>query len=348
MTYDSSPDNNGVISYSRSNVTEKREYGYGTTQNVPGALVRRTTYTYLHNANSAYANANIVDKVLNTTVYDGAGNIVAQGQNVYDGSSLANTNTSGNCASPSGAPNHDYCAFGNLNVVRGNLTSVKQWRNTDNTWLTTSYSYDDLGNIISATDPGLHVTAYSFSDSWSGTSCVPAGMNTYAFITQITNHLNQRSQASYYSCPGLVQSKRDENDIRAGRTGTTFTYDSMNRVLTATAPDGGSTSFNYHGDALPLTVTKTQTATPDPSIISSVIYDGLGRVKTTSLDSDPLGADIVDTSYDNLGRKLTVSNPHRSVSAPTDGITTYQYDALGRTTQIAPPDGLCQLRAAPV
>jgi RHS repeat-associated protein len=335
--YDPQPDNNGVISYSRSNVIERREYDFG--QGAPGPLVRRTTYTYLHNANSAYATANIVDKVLNTTVYDGAGNIVAQTQNGYDETALANTNASSDCHSPIGAPNHDYCNFGVGNTTRGNLTSVRHWRNTDNTWLPTAYSYDDLGNIISATDPGGHTTNYSFSDSWSGASCTPTGMNTYAFLTQITNPLNQRTQASYYSCPGLIQSKRDENDIRAGRTGTTFTYDPINRLLTATAPDGGSTSFNYHGDALPLTITKTEIATPDPSIISSVIYDGLGRVKTTSLDSDPLGADIVDTTYDNLGRKLTVSNPHRAASAPTDGITSTTYDALGRVTQVTKQDG---------
>jgi RHS repeat-associated protein len=326
--YDSLPDNNGEISYSRSNVTERREYDFG--QGAPGPLLRRTTYTYQHNANSAYATANIVDKVLNTTVYDSAGNIVAQTQNGYDETPLTAT---------SGAPNHDYTGFGTGNTTRGNLTSAKHWRNTDNTWLPMAYSYDDLGNIISTTDPGGHTTNYSFSDSWSGASCTPTGMNTYAFLTQITNSLSQRTQASYYSCPGLIQSKRDENDIRASRTGTTFTYDSINRLLTATAPDGGSTNFNYHGDALPLTITKTEIATPDPSIVSSVIYDGLGRVQTTSLDSDPLGADIVDTTYDNLGRKLTVSNPHRATAASTDGITTYQYDALGRVIQVAPPDG---------
>jgi RHS repeat-associated protein len=343
--YDPLPDNNGVISYSRSNVTERREYDFG--QGAPGPLVRRPTYTYQHNANSAYATANIVDKVLNTTVYDGAGNIVAQTQNGYDETALANTNASSDCHSPIGAPNHDYCNFGAANTTRGNLTSVRHWRNTDNTWLPTTYSYDDLGNIISATDPGAHTTNYSFSDSWSGAACTPTGMNTYAFLTQITNPLNQRTQASYYSCPGLIQSKRDENDIRAGRTGTMFTYDGINRLLTATAPDGGSTSFNYHGDALPLTITKTEIATPDPSIISSVIYDGLGRVQTTSLDSDPLGADIVDTTYDNLGRKLTVSNPHRATTASTDGITTYQYDALGRVIQVAPPDGTVPTTANP-
>src|SRR6185437_3710050 len=326
--YDPLPDTNGVISFSRSNVTERREFDYG--QGAPGPLLRRTDYTYLHNANSAYATANIVDKVLNTTVYDGAGNIVAQSQNGYDATALTAT---------SAAPNHDYTNFGSGNTVRGNLTSFKRWRNTDNTWLTTLYSYDDLGNMVSSTDPGGHVTTYNFSDSWSGASCIASGVKTYAFLTQITNQLNQRAQASYYSCPGLVQSKRDENDILAGGTGTTFTYDTMNRLLTATSPDGGQTSYNYHSDALPFTITKTQLATPDPSIMSSVIYDGLGRVKTGSLDSDPAGADITDTTYDNLGRKATVSNPHRPTSAPTDGITTFAYDALNRPTSVVKQDG---------
>ena len=143
--YDAAPDNNGEISYNRSNVVEKREYDYG--QGAAGPLLRRTTYTYLHNNNSAYAAANIVDRVLNTTVYDGLGNVVAQTQNIYDGTTLASTNTSGNCQSPVGAPNHDYCGFGTGNLVRGNLTSVKRWRNTDGAWLTSNFSYDDLGNM---------------------------------------------------------------------------------------------------------------------------------------------------------------------------------------------------------
>jgi YD repeat-containing protein len=265
--------------------------------------------------------------------------VVAKTQNVYDGTALANTNASGNCQSPSGAPNHDYCAFGTGNTLRGNLTAVKHWRNTDNTWLVTNIAYDDLGNPISSTDPGGHTTTVSYSDSWSGASCIPPNVNTYAFPTEIKNALNFRMQASYYSCPGLAQSKRDENDILGGRTGATFTYDGMNRLLTATAADGGQTTFDYHGDALPLKTTKTVLATPDPSILTSTTLDGLGRVSQTSVDSDPGGSDVIDTTYDALGRVATVSNPHRSTSAQTDGITTYQYDALNRVTQVAPPDG---------
>ncbi len=48
---------------------------------------------------------------------------------------------------------------------------------------------------------------------------------------------------------------------------------------------------------------------------------------------------VGDTTYDGLDRKKTVSNPHRSTAAATDGISTFEYDALSRVTKVIPPDG---------
>jgi RHS repeat-associated protein len=59
----------------------------------------------------------------------------------------------------------------------------------------------------------------------------------------------------------------------------------------------------------------------------------------TQLTSDPEGTDFVDTTYDLLGLTATVSNPHRSGTSTTDGITTYSYDALGRVVAVIQPDG---------
>jgi RHS repeat-associated protein len=53
--------------------------------------------------------------------------------------------------------------------------------------------------------------------------------------------------------------------------------------------------------------------------------------------------DTVDTTYEGNGRVFTVSNPYRSTSDPTYGLTTYTYDALGRKTGEAEPDGTSQL-----
>jgi hypothetical protein len=66
----------------RMNVTERREFGYG--QGVPGGLLRRTDYTYLHNSNSTYLNLNIVDRPTSVITYGTGTTPVAQTQNEYD------------------------------------------------------------------------------------------------------------------------------------------------------------------------------------------------------------------------------------------------------------------------
>ena len=73
-------------------------------------------------------------------------------------------------------------------------------------------------------------------------------------------------------------------------------------------------------------------------ITDSASFDGVGRSVQTRL-TDPEGDDLVDTTYDQPGRVSTVSNPHRSVSGPTDGTTATLYDPLGRVTQVTRQDG---------
>jgi len=75
------------------------------------------------------------------------------------------------------------------------------------------------------------------------------------------------------------------------------------------------------------------------SIVATQILDGLGRDHQDQLNSDPLGVDYTDTTYDVLGRVASVSNPHRSSGNPTDGTSSYQYDALSRPTAVTLQDG---------
>lgn len=131
-----------IATLSRGNVTEIREYDWG--QGVPGALLRKTDKTYLHNSNSNYLTRNIVNKVLSDTVYDGAGAQKAQTQFEYDSTAITAT---------SGAPQHDYTNYPSTFLYRGNATKVKKWRNTDGALLTSTYIYDDLGNIRSLNRP---------------------------------------------------------------------------------------------------------------------------------------------------------------------------------------------------
>lgn len=320
----------------RGNVKEIREYDWGS--GAPGPLVRRTTKEYLHANNSNYLSRNIVSNIIKETVFDGSNpsatdcleayGCKARTEFEYDSTAITAT---------SGVPQHDYTNYGSTFIYRGNATKVKKWRNTDGALLTTSYIYDDLGNIRSITDTGSHTTTWDYNDNWSGTGCLPPS-NSLAYVKQVTNHLGHRVLLSRYPCTGLVQSRKDENDILAARPGVTFTYDLFGRTVTKLETDGqGQTTFAYN-DVPPVSVTTTSKITSALNLVSTAIQDGLGRVKQTQLTSDPEGATLADTTFDALGRKACETNPYRGTPPPNTS-TCYEYDALGRATKVIPPDG---------
>jgi RHS repeat-associated protein len=330
-------DSNVAKSYttSRGNVTEIREYDWA--QGAPGPLIRRTDNVYALNSSSNYLSRNIVDKITQQTVYNTSGTQSAQTQFEYDNyvggqNALISTNSAQ-------APQHDYTNYSTSLVYRGNATRVKKWRNTDGALLTSTYTYDDLGNIRAIQDPRGNSTSYSYTDKWANASCPPASGNGQAYVTLVTNALSQNVQFTYFPCTGLTQDRQDQNDINASRSGTTYAYDLMGRVTQKTLADGGTTTTSYI-DTVPVSTTTTVTATPSPNVSTVSDLDGLGRLIQTQLTTDPDGITYADTTYDAWGRKHTASNPYRSTSDPTYGIITYGFDALSRPTSVTDPDGL--------
>ncbi|PYU20278.1 MAG: hypothetical protein DMG32_22715, partial [Acidobacteria bacterium] len=315
----------------KDNVIEQREYAFGT--GAPGGLVRRTNYTRLkvNPANSQdYTSASIwiLNRKATEKVYDAAGNLMAQSEFEYD-----KYDASANHATlqASGAVQRD-SAYGTSYTTRGHVTAAQRWRNTDGTWFSAYSQYDDAGNVLKAIDFGLHNTTFSYTDSWANSTCAPTSGKAY--VTSTTNALSQTTTATYNSCSGTVASTTDPNT----RT-ISFTYDSMGRQTQANFPDTGQATRTFNEPTLPLSVTPSVKITSTLNLVPPVTVDGLGRVTQSQLTSDPEGTTYGDTTYDALGRKKTVSNPYRSTSDPTYGITTFEYDALGRVTKVIPPDG---------
>jgi len=325
------------IYITQRNPMERREYDYGN--GASGNMLRRTHYNYLHLNNQSYKNLNLADLPSSVVTYDGTANVAAQTQNTYDGSQLTAT---------SGASGHDYSNFGTSNLIRGNLTQMSQWLNTNSTWLNTTHTYDDLGNLRSTTDPRGITTSLSYTDSWANSGCLPAGVNVQAYATQITNALGQNTRTKYHPCTGLTAAKQNQNDIAASRPGTTLTYDQMNRPVSASSPDGGSVTYDYsdnHTTALPLWASSSTLIDANINLSTTRIsvLDGLGRIqqKKSVVPAAQCGSGYTyqDFTFDALGRSSTTSNPYCTTTDPTYGVTSYQYDALGRTIKVIEQDG---------
>jgi RHS repeat-associated protein len=306
--YDSGFSFTGAHTGIYGNVVAKREYDYGT--GTWGSLLRQTVTSYYALNNSSYLTYNLLKIPSSVQVKDGGGTQLAYTTYAYDGSAVSSSGISTqHSSSPGGS-------------VRGNQTSGSSWLNTTGGYLTSSAAYFDTGTVNTATDPKGNTTTYAFSSTYAG-----------AYPTTVTNALHQAATNVYDFNSGRLTSTTDPNSQT-----TTCTYDEMWRPTSVSYPDHGSISYTYNDAAPAPTVTTTKLATPDPSITSIVTFDGLGRAHQKQITSISPNI-LTNTTFDPLGRVSTVSNPHFSSSGPTDGATTYAYDAIGRTTQVTEQDG---------
>jgi YD repeat-containing protein len=135
---------------------DETDYSTGTPP-----ILRKTLYSYATPANT-------VSKPSQVLVEDGSGNRVAQKNYNYDETQPTAT---------SGVPQHNA-----VTGSRGNVTTMTQWVSATAGSLSTTFTYDDTGNRLTATDPLHNVTTFSYADSFSD------GVNrgTLAYLTQTT------------------------------------------------------------------------------------------------------------------------------------------------------------------
>lgn len=323
---------------SSSDNTELCSYGTPTFSDV-----------YLQNGH------HIADIPTTVTVYGSSGSSgtpVAQTAYTYDSTSLSTASGSlGN--SVLGLSVHDDANFGSSMKVRGNPTVIQQLTIPGTLVTTRTIYYNILGEAVTAVDANGNATNLDYTDSWNDSSCLPS--EVFAYPTTLTNALNQVTKTKYNSCDGSTYSIANQNDINANRTGTTTTYDELQRPVSVSYPDGGSTSLSYGGSAVPEVDTSQVAINSSESSQSYTTLDSLGRKLISQL---PSGA-YVGFGYDVFGRVCAQSNPTTTLVPPaglsctssgnssllnaaTDGITYFGYDALGRTISVTQPDGSSQ------
>jgi len=286
--------------------TSKTYIGYG------GSVMKTENIAYAWQSIPAYLSANILDIPLSTSTQDGSGNTIGTTNYTYDESAYAPGETS----------------------VAGHLTTVSKTLNMASGPAPTVHTGWNTG---SATAPGNGDKAYVIDANGNTTSYAYNGTGgcSGSVVTSTTNALSQSISGSYDCNTGLLTSLTDLN----GNT-TSVSWDMMRRITQVSYPAIASgtptTTFTYADSAN--TVTKTVTASPDPSQITTVVFDSFGRdMNRYTSDGSSAGQAEVDTYYDPDGRVASVTNPYHS--SDTVYSTTTTYDALNRPLVITKPDG---------
>jgi len=323
------PVQSSVISL--GNVMSKVVYAYGSGTH--GALLSNTQYSYLHQGNTAYVSANILDRPTLVSVYNSltasSSTLAAQTTTQYD---VFSQSAQSGLKSTTGTTQHDYTNYSTATTLRGLPTSVTKYTGPPASAITTYTNYNDLGKPTVTTDGRGYSTTYAY-----GTT----GQNAFLISTTMppTNSVAHIIPESHDVNTGLLLSKSDQN----GNQTTYDAYDSLMRLLHVTRPTnmgsnlgGGTTTYSYPDPNHVDTVTTLDASRSSTTIVT---MDGIGRKTSTSSTSDAIcGALTVDTSYDLMGRVQSVSNPHCGSSLSTDGYTSYTYDAASRLTNKRNPD----------
>ena len=231
--------------------------------------------------------------------------------------------------------------------ANGNVESISR-PGPEETTQTTSFEYDENGQLESITDPLERTWAFGYSVNGDRTGETDPLGHTRSFgydedsrLTSITTPLGNLESAE----PGEYE--------------TTFELDAQGRVLKAVDPLGGATEYAYDGNGNLKEETNTNGHTtkyaynaddeqiriekPNGAILKTG-YDGAGNVtsqtdgneETTTYVRNVLGQPI--EVIDPLGRKtieeFDAAGNLKAVIDPAERKTSYSYDEANRLTGI--------------
>lgn len=203
----------------------------------------------------------------------------------------------------------------NYNSLNGNLDSVVQDFGTGRLNLTTQYTYDSQGNVLTITDPKNKTTTYQF---------------------------NNRRQIVQITSPSPL------NSI------VKFTYDDDGRMLTTEAETGEATT-PWKIESLRYTSTgQVDYLTDAVGDVVDFSYDSSDRIWKKSYPVAPSTYRVWETAYDANNNISTIKDPSGTVTESytyTDNglvasltdirgnLTQFTYDGLDRLNKTIHPDG---------
>ncbi len=221
--------------------------------------------------------------------------------------------------------NYDNLPTWDTPPVKGLPTSKADWLAEQSRYVTTRYSYDAWGNVVSVSDPTNRTVTSTFDTA------------RHLFPTSTTNAANETTTAVWDPICGVPTQQTNVNGQVA-----TMQYDALCRPTRTDAPLGGYTIYSYLnlGDPNNQRVrVEAPSAVPgDSNDYAMQYFDGFGRGYKTVKKGPSAGQDIhVDTAYNVRGGVSSQTAPYYSGATPQT--TSYTYDVLNRVVRTTLPDG---------
>src|SRR5271165_3812728 len=340
------------------NVTDAYEYDFGAAVagttcpgGAPAGWLRRKHSTYLTDGHDGLAsppsgpNSNHMRSLIaEADVYSPAagGTMVAKTMYGYDASAPSPE------TSPTGyaAPTYANSTF------LGNVTSKTTFPVLTGGGLTTTYTYDNLGNVLTITEPkgAGYTTTISYSDT--GCSVKPAG-NLYGFADTVTDAIGQKYSLQWDCYIGKQTQYKDINSVITNYSylnrSTPDPFDRLTQVQRAVGVTNNvetHTAFSY--PSLTQVVTKQdQNSKDDGAVITTSYYDGLLRKIATERSLSSSCVISVKQTYDGKGRPYQISLPYRTgplsggtcSGAEAEHFATTAYDGADRVMSVTTDDG---------
>ncbi|MDD4688790.1 MAG: S8 family serine peptidase [Eubacteriales bacterium] len=241
-------------------------------------------------------------------------------------------------------------------VTAEGLTAEQESDSFGNTTFTV---YDKAGRIASVSDGNNGITTYAYYKNGSAKSVsYPNGtIQEYTYynnslLESLTGKLGVQVLEKYmytYDAAGN-QTSIDETRDGASKGITTYTYDHMNRLDSATEPSGKQTTYSYDlaGNRESQTVKYAGN-----TVATNYAYNGQQWLLKAVSESGG-NKEIINYQYDNNGNlysksketQNTTSEPSISEimisilgkNTPNDMVTLYEYDEFNRLTTVTSDD----------
>ncbi|HEY7550089.1 MAG TPA: RHS repeat-associated core domain-containing protein, partial [Hyphomicrobiaceae bacterium] len=223
------------------------------------------------------------------------------------------------------------------------------------------------GGTVSCPAAATHLVEAKLLGPDGTTKIAPTGVNYYDQLDRVIASDTEGFDGSLirtetrYDAQGRVE-KRSRPYFVTGGTPQwiTYTYDALGRVLTETAPDGATTTDEYHGLTTKVTNAANQTTTTTKNSQGQAVQVTDAESHATTYEYEPFGGlakvtdavgNVTTVTYDTRGRKTAISDPdmgswtyaHDVLDQPkmqtnaAGEVTTFSYDLLGRLVQRVEP-----------